>query len=299
MNEIERGDANQIAREYMDSLLIETRHIDAVVPSTKLELYGASLDTPIMSAAFSHLYKLADDGMRKMARGMKQAGAISWVGMGSAEELKSIICENPYTIKIVKPSADNKRVLSEIREAEEAGAIAVGMDIDHAFKKDGATDEIEGVKMAPKSMDELARFVQATKLPFIIKGVLSESDAEKCVQIGAGGIVVSHHHGILDYAAAPLMVLPRIAETVRDKMPIFVDCGMDTGLDAFKALALGATAVCAGRFLISILQEKGADGIKDEVNDMTKQLAGAMAKTGFGTLSQINSGVIWENGRRI
>jgi isopentenyl diphosphate isomerase/L-lactate dehydrogenase-like FMN-dependent dehydrogenase len=293
MNEIERGDSNKIAREYIESLLIETRHIDAKVPSTELELYGTSLKTPVMSAAFSHLYKLADDGMCEMARGMKRAGAISWVGMGSAKELKSIIRENPNTIKIVKPHADNKLILDEIRQAEEAGAIAVGMDIDHVFTKDGGTDGFEGTKMAPKSMDELALFVQLTKLPFIVKGVLSESDAQKCVQIGAGGMVVSHHHGLMDYAIPPLMVLPDIASIADGKMPVFVDCGISSGLDAFKALALGATAVCAGRSLIPILQEKGAKGIAQEMNAITKQLAGAMAKTGCASISKITPDIIW------
>lgn len=61
-------DSNQITREYFDSLLVEMRHIDAVIPSTKFELYGETFDTPVMMAALSHLNNIRENGMVEMAR---------------------------------------------------------------------------------------------------------------------------------------------------------------------------------------------------------------------------------------
>ena len=72
-------DSNTITREYFDSLLLEMRHIDAVIPSTKLELYGETFDTPIMMAALSHLNNVYENGMVEMAKGALAANAVNCV----------------------------------------------------------------------------------------------------------------------------------------------------------------------------------------------------------------------------
>ena len=139
----------------------------------------------------------------------------------------------------------------------------------------------------------LASFVRATKLPFIIKGVLSTQDAKKCLEIGAGGIVVSHHHGIMDYAIPPLMALPAISEEIQGKIPIFVDCGVENAMDVYKALALGATAVSVGHAMMKPLTQEGASGVSIKVEEMTANLAGVMARTAAPTLAEIDPSVIW------
>ena len=70
------------------------------------------------------------------------------------------------------------------------------MDIDHAFGRGGAFDTVLGYPMEAKSLEQLQRYCAATSLPFVVKGVLSVQDARRCLAAGAGGIVVSHHHGI-------------------------------------------------------------------------------------------------------
>ncbi len=288
------GDANQITREYFDSLLIEMRHLDGVLPSTKLYLYGEEFDTPVMTAALSHLSNHYPDGPAEMARGARAAKAVMWTGMGDEAELKSITATGAKTIKIIKPHADNKDVFKEIADAERCGVLAVGMDVDHAFDGHGQYDVVLGQPMRPKSMEEIKSFVRATELPFIVKGVLSERDAYKCADVGVRGIVISHHHGILDFAVPPLMILPRIAKAIGRSMPIFVDCGIHSGIDVFKALALGAAAVCAGRALMEPLKAEGAKGVTKMIQEMTGELAGAMARTGSANIGYIDSSVIWK-----
>ena len=288
------GDANQITREYFDSLLIEMRHLDGVLPSTKLYLYGEQFDTPVMTAALSHLSDHYPDGPAEMARGALAAKAVMWTGMGDEAELKSITATGAKTIKIIKPHADNKDVFKEIADAEKCGVLAVGMDIDHAFDGRGQYDVVRGEPMRPKSLEEIKSFVRATELPFIVKGVLSERDAYKCADVGVRGIVVSHHHGILDFAVPPLMILPKIVKAIGRSMPIFVDCGIHSGIDTFKALALGAAAVCAGRSLMGPLKAEGAKGVTKKIQDMTEELAGAMARTGSSNIGYIDSSVIWK-----
>lgn len=288
------GDANQITREYFDSLLIEMRHIDAVKPSTQLELFGETFSTPLMTAALSHLNGCHPEGMVELARGAAAANAVMWTGMGDEAELEAITATGARTIKIIKPHADNAVVLHRIRHAEQCGVFAMGMDIDHAFNGRGEYDTVLGLPMRPKSLEDLKSFIAATKLPFVIKGVLSVQDALKCLEAGAAGIVVSHHHGILPYAVPPLLVLPKIVAAVQGRMKIFVDCGVAGGIDAFKALALGADVVCVGRALMGPLSENGAAGVRDAIAAMTAELAGAMARTACADIAHIDPALIWQ-----
>lgn len=288
------GDSNQITREYFDSLLIEMRHIDSVIPSTALELYGEVFSTPVMTAALSHLDNSRPNGTVEMAKGALAANAVMWTGMGDEAELEAITATGAKTIKIIKPHADNDIIFRKIEHAEKCGVLAVGMDIDHAFNGRGKNDTVLGKPMSPKTLDEIKSFVKATGLPFIIKGVLSEQDAYKCMEAGVRGIVVSHHHGILDYAVPPLMILPKLIKLIGRSMPVFVDCGVSSGMDVFKALALGAHAVSAGRVLMDPLAEDGANGVRKKIEEMTAELAGAMARTGSADIEHIDPAVIWQ-----
>ena len=298
-----QGDSTRFTREYFDSLLLEMRYIDGVLPSTKLELYGETFSTPIMLAALSHLQRVHPEGMVEAARGIKAADAVMWAGMGDEAELEGITATGAKTIKIIKPYADNRDILKKIEHAEKQGCIAVGMDIDHSFSRKGKYDVVFDLEMRPKSLDEIRELVKATKLPFIIKGVLSEQDAYKCLDAGVQGLVVSHHHGHVDYSLPPLRILPAISRIVRTysntgrKIPVFVDCSIDRGMDAFKALALGADAVSVGRIIMGPLGEEGAEGVRKFVVQMTEELAGAMAATGSPDIHHIDPTVIWPPNR--
>ncbi len=287
------GDTSRITREYFDSLLLEMRHIDSVEPSLELSLYGETFSTPIMLAALSHLNKVHPEGMVEAARGLKAADGVMWAGMGEEAELEAIATTGARTIKIIKPYADNGVILRRMEHAERFGALAVGMDIDHAFGSKNKRGSVLDLAMAPKTIQEIEGFVKATKLPFIIKGVLSEQDAQKCLDAGVRGIVVSHHHGMVDYALPPLQILPRIAKLIAGRMPIFVDCGVERGLDVFKALALGATAVSVGRALMGPLGEGGAQAIKKAIDEMNNELNWAMAVTCSRDIRHIDPTIVW------
>lgn len=294
MEQRNAGNSDKITREYLDSLLLEMRHIDNVKPDTTFRLYGEEFTTPVMMAALSHLNNLHDDGMVEMARGAKLAGAVNWAGMGDKEELERITATGARTIKIIKPYENNDTIFDRIKHAEKCGALAVGIDVDHAFNGSGEYDNVLGYAMRPKTFEEIREFAASTKLPFIIKGVLSERDAYKCLQAGVRGIVVSHHHGIMEYALPPLKVLPAICKVIAGQIPVFVDCGIISGMDAYKALALGATAVSAGRVIMEPLREKGAEGVCEKVQQMTAELKGVMARTGCADLAHMDATVIWK-----
>ena len=285
------ADSDKITRDYFDSLLLESRYIDSLLPDTKLELYGRTFDTPIMTTALSHLNNTAPDGMTVYAQATAKVNAVHWVGMGEDKELEDIVATGAATIKIIKPHADNKEVFRKIEHAKKAGCFALGMDIDHAFNAVGGYDQVLGLPMKAKSTEEIRDFVQAAELPFIAKGVLSTQDAEKCLKAGCKGILLSHHHGIMPYAIPPLMILPEILDVVKGEIPVFVDCGIQSGIDAYKCLALGASAVGVGRHLMPLLK-KGADAAAARMKEMTAELAGLMARTGVCDTAHFDASVI-------
>lgn len=292
MENYSAGNADQITRSYMDSLLLEMRHIDGRKPDTTFKLYGECFHMPVMTAALSHVDHLHENGMVELAKGAAMAGAVNWAGMGSKEELENITAIGARTIKIIKPYKDNNIVFDRIAHAKKCDVLAVGMDVDHAFSGNGEYDNIMGCEMAPKSMEEIREFAAAAEIPFVVKGVLSERDAYKCLEAGVQGIVVSHHHGIMEYAIPPLKILPDIVKVVGGEIPIFVDCGMVSGMDVFKALALGATAVSVGRVLFEALQKQGGDGVRDKLLAMNSELKGVMAKTGCYDLAHMDASII-------
>ncbi len=285
------SNSDKLTRDFFDSLLIETRYLDAVIPSTQMTLFGETFRTPVMTAALSHLHNTAPNGMTVYARAAALSGAVHWVGMGSESELEEIVATGARTIKIIKPHADNRVVLRKIEHAVKAGCMAVGMDIDHAFNSEGAYDNVFGLPMKAKSTEELTDFVQAAGVPFIVKGVLSPRDAEKCMKAGCKGVVVSHHHGMVQYAVPPLMVLRDILSVTEECVPVFVDCGIVSGMDVYKCLALGAKAVSVGRHLMPLLKD-GAEAVAQRIDEMTAELAGVMARTGVGALDKMDPTVI-------
>ena len=282
---------DKITRAYFDSLLLETRYIDSVLPSTKMTLFGETFDTPVMTAALSHLHHTAENGMAIYGKGAALSNAVHWVGMGEDEELEQVLATGAKSIKIIKPHADNAEVFRKIEHAVSHGCFAVGMDTDHAFNANGGYDDVFGLPMKPKSTEELAEFAAAAGVPFIVKGVLSPRDAEKCAKAGCAGLVVSHHHGMVQYSVPPLMVLQDIISAVGKDMEVFIDCGIVSGMDAYKCLALGAKAVSVGRHLMPFIKQ-GAEAVSQRINEMTAELAGIMARTGIESLDKMDPTVI-------
>ncbi len=281
-----------ITRAYIDSLLVEVRHLDAVMPSTEMTLFGKTFATPVATAALSHMAGTYPDGMAAMADGATRAGALTFSGMGPKDELERMVDTGASVIKIIKPYADRESVYDKIRHAEEIGCLAVGIDTDHAFDRRHGYDVIEGMEMFPLSSAELKDMVAATKLPFFIKGVLSRREARKCLDCGVKGMVVSHHNGRLECAVPPLMVLPEIAEEVKGEAALFVDCAIQSGLDVFKCLALGATGACVGRPLMQPLKERGPEGVRDTIAAITNDLRYAMAMTASSDVSHIDPSIV-------
>jgi 4-hydroxymandelate oxidase len=130
--------------------------------------------------------------------------------------------------------------------------------------------------------------VARTRLPVLVKGILSPHDAREAVNRGAAGIIVSNHGGrTLDTLMASLDALPRVVEAVGDKVPVLLDGGVRRGTDVLKALALGARAVLIGQPYALALAAAGALGVAHVLKLLAEELAVAMALSGCRDLTQI------------
>ena len=172
-----------------------------------------------------------------------------------------------------------------------ADPFAIAMDIDGAglpFLKN----------MTPpagsKTVEELQQIVAWAEKPFILKGIMTVAGAQKALEAGAKGIVVSNHGGrVLDQCPSSAEVLPAIADAVGSKMTILVDGGIRSGMDVFKALALGADGVLIGRPFINMIYGAGAEGVKVYVEKLKAELEDTMAMCGAHSLAEINRSMIY------
>ena len=290
------SDANEITARYMDSILIEERLIDSVKADVKTTILGETFNSPVLTPAFSHLgcYEGREhNGLEEYSMATRECNTLNFVGMMENDMFQKIIDTGAKTVRIVKPYADNGKVRDQFQFAEAAGAFGIGMDIDHIFGMTGY-DIVVGETMAAQTTEMLRSYVESTKLPFVVKGVLSVADAVKCKEIGAKAIIVSHHHGRLPYAIPPMMVLPEIKEALAGSgVEIFVDCGISTGVDVYKALALGADAVAVGRSMLPHLEKGGVPGVVKFLNNVADELRYIMSSTGFSKVSEIDDSALY------
>lgn len=291
------SDANIITAKYMDSILIKERLIDSVVADTKTEFFGEIFDMPVFTPAFSHLGKYNGrelTGLEEYSVAAKNKNILNFVGMMENDMFSKIVATGAKTVRIVKPYADNGKVRDQMQYAESIGAFGIGMDIDHIFGTTGL-DIVIGEQMAVQTTDMLASYIESSKLPFVVKGVLSAEDAVKCAEIGAKAIIVSHHHGRLPYAAPPMMVLPEIKEALEGKdVKIIVDCGIASGADVYKAIALGADAAAVGRSMLPSLEKEGVAGVEKFLQSVSDELRFIMSCTGYAKVQDIDDSCLYQ-----
>ena len=187
-------------------------------------------------------------------------------------------------IPTIKPW-NKEFVFEKLDILNEKGIFAAAMDVDGAglpFLK----------KMNPnagsKSVDEMKEIISYAKMPFIIKGIMTVKGALKAVEAGADAIVVSNHGGrVQGNTPSTAEVLPAIAEAVKGKLKIFVDGGIRSGVDVYKALALGADAVLIGRPVVPFIYAEGEEGFKVYMDKIVGELEDTMAMCGTPTLKDI------------
>ena len=269
-------------------------------PDTHLDLFGRRFDLPVFAAPIGamklHYGDLYDDAAYNdiLVPACRRAGIAAFTGDGvdpavMASALRAIGSEGGCGVPTVKPW-NMELIREKMASAQAAAPFAIAMDIDAAglpFLKN--CDPPAG----SKTVEELQRISQWAERPFLLKGIMTVRGAEKALSAGAAGIVVSNHGGrVLDQCPATAEVLPEIVEAVGGKLKIFVDGGIRTGMDIFKALALGADAVLIGRPFVTAVDGGGDEGVLAYVETLRAELTDTMAMCGAHSLADITPDMV-------
>jgi 4-hydroxymandelate oxidase len=289
---------NRLNREHMDSFVFEMRVLDSQEADASTTLFGAKLRAPIVAAAICEsriLKRLApwdSPYLEQIAAGLADSGSMMSTGMVTLEELARIVDQGAPVLHVVKPFKDDELVLKHLERATELGCVAVGMDVD-VFFLEKAWDEVPGPAiLGHKTLDDMRRFRAATKLPFVIKGVLSAHDARQARDLGADGLIVSSHGGeTIDFAMPVLQALPLVRRECPD-LPILVDSGFRRGADVLKALALGANGVGMATQLVVACAGGGRDGVRAMMEALQEELARTMSITGCRSVDAIDASIL-------
>jgi 4-hydroxymandelate oxidase len=281
-------------------LKLRTLH-DVARPKTALTLFGEALEVPILCASLGGTtYNMGgkmseEDFIEASLAGAKLAGTTGLVADGTEDPLETYVIRlaairRNRGIAVIKPRAQ-RDIVERMKLVEEAGALAVAVDVDSAGRAARAAKL--GQVIEPKTPRQLRELVKATRLPFIVKGIMTVEEAKVAVECGAAAIVVSNHGGRnLDHTPGTAEVLPAIAAAVKGRAVVLADGGIRYGSDVLKMLALGAQAVLVGRPIVRAAHGGGPEAVALVLDKMKKELVEVMTLTGAPSVQGVSRDIL-------
>ena len=286
----------QEIRVNMDTIC-ENRKVD-----TSFELFGRTFRYPFFAGPLGAVNLHYGDKYNDLeynnilVKGCYDSGIAAFTGDGTNPAVmegasKAIAALGGVGVPTVKPwNLDTIKEKMDL--CKQAGSFAVAMDVDAAglpFLKNLTPPA------GSKTVEELKEIAELAGVPFLVKGIMTVKGALKAKEAGAAGIVVSNHGGrVLDQCPATAEVLADIADALKDSgMKIFVDGGIRSGVDVFKALALGADAVLICRPFISAVYGAAEEGVKVYVDKIGGELEDTMAMCGAHDLASITRDMVF------
>jgi 4-hydroxymandelate oxidase len=246
-----------------------------------VELFGDTHFTPIIVGPVAEQKRYHPDGELATVRGASAAQAGVIVTSRSSAPIPDIAAQAKTPLWYSMYAEGEANAPARARDAIAAGCKALCITI-------GAS--LNGGRVAAdahadwKSIDQIRRGLD---VPVLIKGVMTPQDARSAVEHGVQGIVVSNHGGAAATPAAPIEVLPSIAEAVAGKVPVLVDGGFRRNSDIVKALAFGAAAVLVARPVMWALAAYGAEGVQTILELLQSDLARNMGALGAPTVAAL------------
>ncbi|MFK4074098.1 alpha-hydroxy acid oxidase [Ectopseudomonas khazarica] len=317
-------------RQAFDRLRLRSRVLqDLRGGNTRLRLFGQDYEHPIFVAPVAYQKLAHADGELACVLGASALRAGMVVSTQASIELETIAAQaqTPLWFQLyIQPDRDFTAAL--VRRTEAAGYRALVLTVDapvsgirnreqragFALPAGIEAVNLRGMRPLAVSADpsasslllggpllnaaptwaDLAWLRAQTRLPILLKGILSATDAEQALAAGVDGLIVSNHGGrTLDGLPATIEALPEVAAAVQGRVPVLLDGGIRRGTDILKALALGADAVLVGRPCIFALAAAGAVGVAHVLQLLRAELEVAMALTGCADLASIGPQTIW------
>lgn len=285
-------------------------------PTTDLSttLFGSKINMPIITAPVaSHaLFNTAAEAAT--VKGTDQAGSIYVSSSESSLDLEAVAAasQGPKWFQIYFPS-DRGYARELLQRAKAAGYKLIVITVDATVTSNrervmrilgrptpnfqsgnkpttpGIDPLMAAVHKRDLNWDDVAFCGNEAGLPVVVKSIISVGNVVQAIERGCAGVWISNHGGRqLDNTAAPVAVLPRIADAVNGRVPIIVDGGFRRGQDVFRALALGASAVALGRPIMYGLSLGGAGGVQSVLQHMKTELQMVMQLSGVPSIKDIN-----------
>jgi len=297
---------------------------------TSVTLLGERLSLPVLVAPTAYQRLAHPEGEAAMARGAGAAGAIMTVSTMATMSLEEVAqsATGPLWFQLYVYK-DRSVTEALVRRAEAAGYEALVLTVDAPYLGRRERDIRNGfglpsglfvanfagqalgdqpgidpgqsglavyvtTQLDPTLTWESVEWLRSiTRLPVLVKGILTAEDAREAASLGVTGIIVSNHGGRqLDGAVAAIEALPEIVEAVAGRALVLVDGGVRRGTDVLKALALGADATLIGRPTLWALAADGAAGVKRALGLLREELRLAMALSGCKSLAEVNRSLV-------
>ena len=264
-------------------------------PDVSFSMFGRTFSAPVFAAPLGALKlhygdKHTDQTYNSiMLKAAAEYGVAGFTGDGvdpqiMKDAVKDMVSLGGIGVPTIKPW-NKEAVFDKLDILNENKIFAAAMDVDGAglpFLK--AMNPNAG----SKTVEEMKEIIGYARMPFIIKGIMTVNGAKKAVEAGAAGIVVSNHGGrVQGVTPSTCEVLPAIAEAVKGQTVIFVDGGIRSGLDIFRALALGADAVLIGRPVLNSIYGDGEEGFRVLMDKLVGELKSTMTMCGAACLAEI------------
>ncbi|NXR82066.1 HAOX2 oxidase, partial [Pycnonotus jocosus] len=285
---------------------------DVSVMDIRTKILGSEISFPV-GIAPTGFHQLAwPDGEKSTARAARAMNTCYIASTYSTSALEEISAAAPDGLRWFQLYIHRNRAVPQqlVQRAEALGFQALVLSVDLAYTGKRRDDVRNGFRLPPHmklknlegafevcktspgdpsvSWNDIYWLRSLTRLPIIIKGILTREDAELAVRHGVQGIIVSNHGGRqLDEVPATIDALVEVVEAVRGRVEVYVDGGIRKGSDVLKALALGAKCVFIGRPALWGLAYKGEEGLQDVLRILQDEFRLSMALAGCANISEI------------
>jgi 4-hydroxymandelate oxidase len=306
------------------------RLVDVSKVDLSVKLFGQTWASPVALCPLGSQRAFHPDGELGSARAAKARSALQMLSTVASTGIEDVIAARGGPVWFqVYPTDDLEVAKGLVRRADKAGAGAIVLTLDlldggmrretmqrlaradtrqcsacHGTPLEQATQNLrrpmyQGLDMShvrtfanpAYTWDYVSRLREITQKPVLVKGVMDADDARTALKRGCDGIIVSNHGGRAEESLVPTLdVLPEVVKAVGGKAPVIVDVGIRRGTDAFKALALGASAVGIGRPYIWGLGAFGQAGVEAAMRLIDEELTQAMRQCGVTRVADIGMG---------
>lgn len=302
--------------------------VDVSTIDTSTTLFGYQMPIPVLLAPVAYQKMIHPDGELESLRGANAAGVTfvaSTAASTAVEDIASVATVPPW----FQLYASDDRVFTKalVDRARESGCTALCFTVDAPVRGQRDRDtrnsfclppgltrpnfrdltlaaatgnpraegrSIYSPNLCPRLTWSYFDWLRSVaKMPVLLKGILTAEDAKRGVDAGADGFVVSNHGGrVVDSVVSAIEALPEIVEAVEGKVPVLMDGGIRRGVDIVKAIALGASAVMIGRPYLYALAANGAEGVRQCLEMLHREIEMAMAACGRPDIASIDRALV-------